>query len=86
MSRSIWKGSFLDSYFFKRPAQKKILYIWSRRSSIPKFLVGSTVFVYNGKLFKKLRITREKVGFKFGLFIKTRTNPSIKKNKKNKQK
>jgi len=86
MSRSIWKGSFLDSCFFKSPVQKKVLYIWSRRSSIPESLVGSTVFVYNGKLFKKLRITREKVGFKFGLFVKTRTNASTKKIKKQKQK
>lgn len=86
MSRSIWKGSFLDLCFLKNPLQKKIPYIWSRRSSIPKYLVGSIVFVYNGKLFKKLRITREKVGFKFGLFVKTRTNASMKKNKKHKQK
>lgn len=83
MSRSVWKSGFLDTFFFKRAIDKKILYIWSRGSVIPHSLIGVTAFVHNGKLFKKLRITREKVGFKFGLFIKTRTRASIKKvNKK----
>jgi|APGre2960657505_1045072.scaffolds.fasta_scaffold84121_2 small subunit ribosomal protein S19 len=85
MSRSNWKGNYLDTIFLKRIFNKKTLYIWSRSSIIPNLLLGFTVFVYNGKLFKKLQITREKIGFKFGLFVKTRTKPSIKKQKKSKK-
>jgi len=83
MSRSIWKSNFLEiSLLRKKFSEKKNLKIWSRGSTIPQFLEGSTVLVHNGNSFKKLIITREKVGFKFGLFIKTRTKPSIKKSKK----
>lgn len=85
MSRSIWKGPFLDSSFFKKtqPATSKI---WSRGSSIPAFLIGKTVLVHNGKEFKTLGITREKVGFKFGEFILTRTFTNKYKNIKLKKK
>jgi len=84
MARSIWKGFFLDSFFFTRAKTKKNLYIWSRASTIPQSLIGFTVFVHNGKIFKKLKITRDKVGFKFGFFITTRVRPLSKKPKKNK--
>ena len=36
-------------------------------------LIGKTVLVHNGKEFKKLLITREKIGFKFGEFVFTRS-------------
>jgi len=35
-------------------------------------LIGKNVFIYNGKVFKKVSITREKVGYKFGDFCSTR--------------
>jgi small subunit ribosomal protein S19 len=72
MTRSLWKGYFLDSCFLKR--SKKNFNVWSRGSSIPFSLMGKTVLVHNGKEFKKLLITREKIGFKFGEFIFTRSN------------
>ena len=85
MARSIWKGFFLDSFFFTRAKTKKNLYIWSRASTIPQSLIGFTVFLYTTeKFFKKLKITRDKVGFKFGFFITTRVRPLSKKPKKNK--
>jgi ribosomal protein S19 len=34
--------------------------------------VGKKVLVYNGKNFKQVKVTREKVGFKFGEFSFTR--------------
>jgi len=83
MSRSIWKANFLDNFLSKKLKKKK-LYIWSRRSTIPYYLIGFTVFIHNGKIFKKLKITREKVGFKFGFFAKTRNKISIKNFKKSK--
>jgi len=78
MTRSLWKGFFLDSCFLKKP--KTNFNIWSRSSSIPVSLIGKTVLVHNGKEFKKLLITREKIGFKFGEFVFTRFN--MKKTKK----
>jgi len=71
MVRSLWKGHFLESCFLKK--SKKNLKVWSRSSSIPFSLIGQTVLVHNGKEFKKLLITREKIGFKFGEFIFTRS-------------
>ncbi len=85
MSRSIWKGPFLDSSFFKNTLPPSIK-IWSRGSSIPAFLIGQTVLVHNGKEFKTLGITREKVGFKFGEFIVTRTFTNKYKSLKGKKK
>ncbi len=73
MRRSKWKGNFIDSSVIKLSNQnKKQLKVWSRRSVIPAFLIGTTVLIYSGKEFKKVKITREKVGFKFGEFCTTR--------------
>lgn len=82
MSRSVWKKGFFESFFFKQVKTKKSFYIWSRRSVIPQSLIGFTVFVYNGKIFRKLKISRDKVGFKFGFFISTRNRFVVKKQKK----
>lgn len=71
MSRSIWKGYFINSLFFKYKLKKKIL-IWLKNTTITGDLKGQIVFVYNGKEFKKLYITGAKIGFKFGQFIFTR--------------
>ena len=74
MTRSIWKGPFVDALLFKpsfltnstgaNPTTK----IWSRASAIPAFLVGHTVLVHNGKEFKTLAVTREKFGHERPLF------------------
>jgi ribosomal protein S19 len=71
MTRSLWKGNFIDSFLLWNNNKKKAM-IWSRRSTITANLIGQTVFVHNGKEFKRLYITRAKVGFKFGQFIFTR--------------
>jgi len=73
MSRSIWKGPFLDNSLFKNLLTNKNKKIWSRRSIISAGMIGTNVLIYNGKLFKRLLITREHVGFKFGTFALTRT-------------
>ena len=70
MSRSKWKGPYIDSNIFKE--NKKNRKIWARSSTIPGFLVGENVLVYNGREFKRILITRDKVGFKFGEFSFTR--------------
>lgn len=86
MSRSIWKGPYVNNSIFKRLKNKKIK-IWSRDSTIPYFLLGETVLVHNGQEFKKVVVTREKIGYKFGEFSYTRKHvskikPNISINKK----
>lgn len=68
MSRSVWKGFYCCSKVFNLKKNK----IWSRNSTIPSCLVGKKVFVYTGKNFRQIKVTREKVGFKFGEFSFTR--------------
>jgi len=73
MTRPIWKGPFIDPYILSSKfsnLQKKI--VWSRNSTIPASLIGSSVFIYNGLDYTKVHITREKIGFKFGEFAVTR--------------
>jgi len=60
MSRAIWKGYFLDNFILKKKIKNKI---WSRRSVIPSYLIGKNVSIYNGKVFKKIIINREKNRF-----------------------
>lgn len=79
MSRSIWKGPFLDNFLFFKKKKNKI---WSRRSVIPSYLIGKMVLIHNGKIFKKIFINREKVGYKFGEFCNTRLLISKKNLKK----
>lgn len=68
MTRSLWKGPFIDPVFYKKAKENKNFKIWCRSSVIPSSLIGETVFVHNGKEFKRILITREKTGFKFGEF------------------
>ena len=46
--------------------------IWTRNSIIPFSCIGQNILIHNGKEFKKILITREKVGFKCGEFSLTR--------------
>lgn len=86
MSRSKWKGLFCSSKINKHILDgKKKIEIWSRQSSIPGFLIDKTVFIHNGKTFKKLLITREKIGFKFGEFAFTKIKAKTKEKKKKKK-
>ncbi len=55
--------------------------VWSRTSVIPSFLLGATVWVHNGKEFKKVLITEDKIGYKFGEFSTTRKRSVYKKKK-----
>lgn len=75
MSRSIWKGPFIDKSLIKFSELNKLteqLNVWSRRSTVPFFMVGKYALVHNGLDFKKIFVNRDKVGFKFGSFAKTR--------------
>lgn len=85
MSRSKWKSpNIFLKCLFKNFNKNKI---WNRSSIIPSSLIGSFVFIHSGTVFKKIFINREKVGFKFGEFVLTRSYTSYgKKSKKVKKK
>jgi small subunit ribosomal protein S19 len=79
MSRSVWKGPFVDGYLIKKAenmsksGKNQIIKTWSRRSTIiPKF-VGVTFGVYNGHKFIPVLVKEEMVGYKLGEFSPTRT-------------
>lgn len=80
MSRSVWKLNYLPKTII-RQSKKKNINIWSRDAVIPSFLVNRLVKIYNGKDYKTIKITHEKIGFKFGEFANTR-KPYIYKGKK----
>ena len=80
MTRAKWKGPYLDWHTLSK---KKINpKLWSRSSTIPKSFVNTIVSVYNGREFKRVTVTKEKVGFKFGDFSNTRKFILKNKNKK----
>lgn len=81
MSRSSWKLNYLPKSIIKQLKTNKNLTIWARDAVIPSILVNRLVKVYNGKEHKTIKITQEKVGFKFGEFSNTR-KPYIYKGKK----
>nr|AKI85063.1 ribosomal protein S19 [Pelargonium cotyledonis] len=82
--RSIWKNPFVDNCLLRIKDDKariENVKIWSRRSTILPEFVGSTVQIYNGKQFVRVKITDEKVGHKFGEFAPTRSHNNNNKKK-----
>ncbi len=79
MSRSVWKGPFVDRYLLKKAdeasggAHKGGIKTWSRRSTVLPQFVGLTFNVYNGQKFVPVHITEDMVGHKLGEFSPTRT-------------
>ena len=88
MSRSKWKGLFLEKSIIQLNNKKKRkLKTYSRSSCIPSFLINKFILIYDGKEFRKCYINREKVGYKFGEFSYSRKKNEVKKKfKKNKKK
>lgn len=79
MTRSVWKGPFVDGYLIKKVEKVKesnkteIIKTWSRRSYIIPDFVGQTFAVHNGNKFIPVSVTEEMVGHKLGEFSPTRT-------------
>jgi small subunit ribosomal protein S19 len=79
MSRSVWKGPFVDAYVLKKAeasrgsSRNEVIKIWSRRSTILPQFVGLTFAVYNGKKHIPVNVTEEMIGMKFGEYSPTRT-------------
>ena len=79
MSRSTWKGPFVDGYLLNKAdksrasGRNEVIKIWSRRSTILPQFVGLTFGVYNGQKYIPVLVTENMVGHKFGEFSPTRT-------------
>jgi len=79
MSRSVWKGPFVDGYLLKKAeassasARSAPIKTWSRRSTILPQFVGLTFQVHNGKSFVPVAVSEEMIGHKLGEFAPTRT-------------
>ena len=79
MTRSVWKGPFVDGYLLKKAeaarqsSRHEMIRIWSRRSTILPQFVGLTFGVYNGRKFIPVNVSEEMVGHKLGEFSPTRT-------------
>jgi len=78
MSRSVWRGPFVDPSLIKKVEKLKNkenkvpIKTWSRRSTIIPEFVGYSFLIYNGKKFIPLKISEEMVGHKLGEFSPTR--------------
>jgi len=85
MSRSKWKGPFVDKNLLKKVGYektKKIFLTKSRTSTIIPSFVGKCFKIYNGKIFHKIIITEKMIGYKLGEFSPTRKPFSYKKTNK----
>ncbi|MGL4541236.1 MAG: 30S ribosomal protein S19 [Polymorphobacter sp.] len=80
MSRSVWKGPFVDLHLLKKAevqqgagSAARPIKTWSRRSTILPQFVGLTFTVYNGRKFVPVSVNEDMVGMKLGEFAPTRT-------------
>ena len=79
MSRSVWKGPFVDGYLLAKAervrasGRNKVIKTWSRRSTVLPQFVGLTFGVYNGRKFIPVLVTEDMIGHKMGEFSPTRT-------------
>ena len=78
MSRSVWKGPFVDPSLLKKvedqknDTSKKPIKTWSRKSTIIPDFVGSSFLIHNGRKFISITISEDMVGHKLGEFSPTR--------------
>ena len=79
MTRSVWKGPFIDGYLLKKvedlreSGKNTPIKTWSRRSTILPNMIGITFAVHNGNKFVPVLITDQMIGHKLGEFAPTRT-------------
>ena len=79
MTRSLWKGPFVDGYLLKKAektrisGRKEVIKTWSRRSTVLPQFVGLTFGVHNGNKHIPVLVSEDMVGHKLGEFAPTRT-------------
>lgn len=82
MSRSKWKGPFINSKIKKNLNQNNNVIEATRNSKIiPKF-VGQTFKIHDGKNYSKITIIKEMLEHRFGEFVFTRKKNFFKKKNK----
>ena len=92
MTRSVWKGPFVDGYLLKKAdaahgsGRNDVIKTWSRRSTIMPQFVGLTFGVHNGQKHVPVSIREDMVGMKLGEFAPTRYFPGHAADKKAKRK
>jgi small subunit ribosomal protein S19 len=92
MTRSVWKGPFVDGYLLKKAdtaqssGRKDVIKTWSRRSTIMPQFVGLTFGVHNGQKHVPVLVSEDMVGMKLGEFAPTRNFPGHAADKKAKRK
>ena len=92
MTRSVWKGPFVDGYLLKKAeasqgsGRKDVIKTWSRRSTIMPQVVGLTFGVHNGQKHIPVLVSEDMVGHKLGEFAPTRSFPGHAADKKAKRK
>ena len=92
MTRSIWKGPFVDGYLLKKAEKSRsggrneVIKMWSRRSIILPQFVGLTFGVHNGQKHVPVLVSEDMVGMKLGEFAPTRYFPGHAADKKAKRK
>ena len=75
MSRSCWKGPFIEKSLLTKIIKsqtKKALTVRCRSTTILPSFIDKNFMVYNGKQWSLLTITDKMVGHKFGEFAPTR--------------
>lgn len=91
MSRSKWKGPFIEKTLLKsflakmsqlKDKKSSVIETQSRSSTILPIFCGKSIKVHNGRQYILLKITKEMSGYKFGEFVPTRRRFLFKKNKK----
>ena len=92
MTRSLWKGPFVDGYLLKKAdksrasGRSEVIKTWSRRSTIMPQFVGLTFGVHNGHKHVPVVVSEEMIGHKLGEFAPTRTYYGHSADKKAKRK
>lgn len=77
MSRSVYKGPYVDEKLLKKVSGKKpqeagVIKTWARDSVISPEMVGFTFGVHNGKQHIEVLVVEEMVGHRFGEFSPTK--------------
>ena len=77
MSRSLYKGPYVDEKLLKKVSGKKpegtgVIKTWARASMISPEMVGFTFGVHNGKNHIEVFVTEEMVGHRLGEFSPTK--------------
>lgn len=91
MSRSVWKGPFIEKSLLgkiekaRKGELKGVIKTWSRRSTILPNMIGLTFGVHNGNKFIPVLVTDQMIGHKLGEFSPTRTFPGHGADKKAKK-